>query len=549
MKKLREKSEDELNREELQLVINRLAELEGNSPNKLKLIEHIEALRAEKEALVEKKGKRLAERLGTKWYNEGENSTRYFMRLLNRASPDKFETILNENGEEENCEEKIEEAIVEYYKRLYENYDKTNINHQNAGDFFNHIQPISDAAKDEILRPITDQDLKDTLSTCKDSAPGPDGIPYSYLKALWADLGGLIIDSWRYSQATGKLAPSHKSSFLKLIPKMGKDLKMLTNWRPITLSNCDHKLITKTYARRMSEKVAVRIKERQTAYIKGRIINDNIRSIAMSLDISNMEKEIDGLLVSLDAKKAFDSVEHGYIEECLKRFGLEDFVPIFKILYNELKSDILVNGKIISGYRICRGVKQGDALSCILFIMCMEPLLRNVEENPMIESLHSRELNSELPKVYAYADDVNGIIRNHPDSVQALFVEYEKLTRLSGLELNADKTEIMRIKAEQPEDPIMFKIKYLTKSYEVKTQAKTKINGILFQQNRSRMLEDNVEAVTRKIDKIFKSWSRRSLSVLGKVLIVKTFGIAQVIYLMQSIILTNDHLKKKCAAV
>ena len=125
----------------------------------------------------------------------------------------------------------------------------------------------------------------------------------------------------------------------------------------------------------MSEKVAVRIKERQTAYIKGRIINDNIRSIAMSLDISNMEKEIDGLLVSLDAKKAFDSVEHGYIEECLKRFGLEDFVPIFKILYNELKSDILVNGKIISGYRICRGVKQGDALSCILFIMCMEPLL------------------------------------------------------------------------------------------------------------------------------------------------------------------------------
>ena len=524
--------------------------LGGASNGKNSLIEHIEELRAKKDVLIDRKGKRLAEKLGTKWYNEGEKSTRYFLRLLNRPAPDKFESIIKENGEEEKEEQKIEEAIVNFYKDLYEKVEGNSNSNDlaNAGNFFDNIEPVSDEAREAILGPITEGELWATLGSCDDSAPGPDGIPYSFIRELWPHMGKLILEAWTYSQATGKLSTSHRCSFLRLIPKAGKDLKELKNWRPITLSNCDHKLITKAYAKRMSDNVAAKIKERQTAYLKGRLINDNIRSIMMTMDIANVEKEIDGLLVSLDAKKAFDSVSHEYIQECLKRFGLEDFVPIFKILYNELKSDILVNGKVIKGFNIKRGVKQGDALSCILFIMCMEPLLRNIERNERIEPLKSRELNVELPKVYAYADDVNGIIKNSPESLQALFEEYERLTQVSGLELNADKTEIMRINADQQEI-MSYRVKYLESEYEIKTQLKTKINGILFQQNRRLMLEDNVDNVVRKIDKIFKTWSRRNLSILGKILIVKTFGISQVIFLMQSLVLANDHFKRINAIV
>ena len=106
-------------------------------------------------------------------------------------------------------------------------------------------------------------------------------------------------------------------SFLKLIPKIEKDLKKLINWRSITLSNCDHKLITKIYAQRLSSAMAACVKENQTAYVKGRMINDNIRSILSSIEVANSEREIDALIVSLDAEKAFDSVSHQYIEKCL----------------------------------------------------------------------------------------------------------------------------------------------------------------------------------------------------------------------------------------
>ena len=74
-------------------------------------------------------------------------------------------------------------------------------------------------------------------------------------------------------------------------------MKKLTNWRPITLSNCDHKLITKVYATRMAEKVGTVIKGRQTAYLKGRLINDNIRAINASIHLANLpEENIDALL-------------------------------------------------------------------------------------------------------------------------------------------------------------------------------------------------------------------------------------------------------------
>ena len=70
--------------EELEIAIDALAS--GSHPeNRLNsLVEHVESLWHRKELLIEEKGERIAEKLGTKWYNEGEKSTKYFLRLLQR---------------------------------------------------------------------------------------------------------------------------------------------------------------------------------------------------------------------------------------------------------------------------------------------------------------------------------------------------------------------------------------------------------------------------------------------------------------------------------
>ena len=539
-RKRKEANEEDAVNEELEIAIEALARGSCPTGREGSLIEHVESLRRRKELLIEEKGERLAEKLGTKWYNEGEKSTKYFLRLLQRNMPDDFTVIAGVDGDIAEPE-LIEREIVRFYKSLYENYDKDAVEVlREDDDFFSELDSLSNDAETQIIEPLTLPELTKTLQDSRDSAPGPDGIPYSILGLLWYSYGPILCEAWNLSLTTGKLPPSHKVSYLKLIPKAGKNLKELGNWRPITLSNCDHKVITKTYANRMSKHIAPLIKDRQTAYLKGRLINDNIRSMLATINITNLEEHARGLMVSLDAKKAFDSVEHSYIERCLKELGCERFIKIFRILYSDLTTDIMINGKIVKGFRILRGVKQGDSLSCIIFIICMEPMLRNIEKNPNITAITSNQLG-QLPKAYAYADDVNCTICDNQESLQAVFLEYEKLSTRSGLVLNADKTEIMTLGSDQPRQ---LEFAYLGNQYSLLSKDKIKVNGIILQRNYNEMVDENVQAARSRMDKIFKSWSRRSLTTLGKILIVKTFGISQFIYLMQCVVLSASHYKE-----
>jgi hypothetical protein len=185
----------------------------------------------------------------------------------------------------------------------------------------------------------------------------------------------------------------------------------------------------------------------QTAYVPGGSVMDNIRS---NFYIKNLcqSKKIDGLLISLDAKKAFDSVSHDYIRETLKAYGFGDkFIKYLNTLYNGLSVNVLVNGFFSEKINIERGVKQGDALSCLLFILCMDPLIRNLNENKKIEPITFKsKITTTVVKHKAsgYADDIAIVCKNTLGSVKEVFFEYERLTRKSGLELNADKTEILR---------------------------------------------------------------------------------------------------------
>ena len=544
----KEKTDEEGVSESLNRLIERLATIDQNETDeKEELLVLIEALRNRKEVLIDEKGRRLADRLATKWFNEGEKSNKYFLRLLNRQAPDKLDTLIKEDGTEINDLEEINKAVVAFYKELYENYDDSLIERDsNDSTFFDNLERCSHNDDLNVSAPVTLGELAAVLKTCQDSAPGPDGIMYSYIRFLWSTFGPLLLNSWLYSLRTGNLAPSHKLSFLRLIPKAGKDPKKLTNWRPITLSNCDHKLITKLYSIRLSAAAGKLIKDRQTAYIKGRLINDNLRTLLAAIEVANEETDIDGLLISLDAKKAFDSVDHQYIRECLSKFGFDSFVPIFNTLYRGLHSDIVVNSGIHRGYKINRGVKQGDALSCIIFIMCMEPLLRNIEANPTIESLHSRQLDADLPKALAYADDVSTITLNNQASLQGVFSEYERLTKVSGLQLNADKTDFLKVLSTnvQAANNIPLQFNYLNKQHACAPKQEIKINGVLLQMDRNRMRAANVDHVLARIEAHLWSWSKRGLSTLGKILVLKTFGISQIIYLMQTMCLLPVDFKR-----
>ena len=518
---------------------------DGTTQERLLLLRHkLEDLRMLKRRLIDKIGTRLQLRTARHWYIEGELSNKYFFNLLNKRSNDETNVIINEAGTEVRDPAGIETEIRNFYKNLYESVpEEINVD----PNFFRNVSPVDQAAADDVTRRITIQDLEATLATCADSSPGPDGIPYSYLKHFWADFGVVLVNAWHYSLGIGELPPSHQKSYLRLIPKAGKDSRVISNLRPITLSNTDHKLITKTYSRKMTAVIAEKIGGEQTAYIPGRLINDNVRAMLMTLDLANVDERIDGVIVSLDAKKAFDSVDHRYIRKCLEAFGLVSFIPIFNTLYKSLNSDIIINGKAVDGYSILKGVKQGDALSCILFIMCMEPLIRNLNENRVIERISSQALSPvTIPKSYGYADDVTIVAKRSNEGVQAIFSEYETFSKASGLVLNANKTEILCFNKPRLTNH-EFRVTYQGSNFRLKAQDQVKINGILLVQDPGRREEANVMKVYDSMERQLKSWSQRNLTLLGRILIIKTFAMSQAIFLLQSMSISDISIKKLMA--
>ena len=534
--------DDEANlNKDINLVIDELSSDSSLSADRKRLLMHkLDDLRMLKRRLVDKIGARLEQKTQRKWYNEGELSNKYFFNLLNRRSNEDIKVIVGNDGNEISDETLIAAEIKHFYKDLYEKVpDEIEID----DDLFRNVESLDPQAADEAARMITITELEETLRSCSDSAPGPDGIPYSYLKHFWQHIGEKILNSWAYSIATSQLPPSHKVSYLKLIPKAGKDIRLINNLRPITLSNTDHKLITKTYAKKLTAVVAGKICEEQTAYIPNRLINDNIRSMLMTIDLANLDQAVDGILISLDAKKAFDSVDHRYIRKCLEAFGLINFIPIFDTLYRGLSSDIILNGKVMKGYQILKGVKQGDALSCILFIICMEPLLRNLNDNDVIERLSSPHLDVVIPKSYGYADDVTVVTKNSERCVQEVFREYEKFSKASGLILNAEKTEILGFNHRRIVNDA-YQVVYRGNRFEIRSVSRIKVNGIILLQDTDQREEENVVKVLGAIERLLRSWSTRRLTLLGKILIIKTYAMSQAIYLMQTMSLSSNNLKK-----
>lgn len=127
---------------------------------------------------------------------------------------------------------------------------------------------------------------------------------------------------------------------ITLIPKPKKDLLLIDNWRPISLLNCDYKIIATIFAKRLKSVLKDIINETQSGFLKNRHISNNIRLVLDLLDYSELVRD-DSYILFLDFYKAFDSIEHGFIFKTLVKFGFGAmFTKAIKTLYAHGNSSI-----------------------------------------------------------------------------------------------------------------------------------------------------------------------------------------------------------------
>ena len=141
----------------------------------------------------------------------------------------------------------------------------------------------------------------------------------------------------------GSLPPSVTQASISLIPKKNKDPAECSSWKPIRLLNSDIKLLAKTLASRLDACLPNIISGDQTGFIRGRQLSSNIRRL-LNIIMSKSSTQEAEMVISMDAEKAFDRVEWGYLFSALDKFGFgQRYISWIQLLYRAPTASVTTN--------------------------------------------------------------------------------------------------------------------------------------------------------------------------------------------------------------
>jgi hypothetical protein len=259
------------------------------------------------------------------------------------------------------------------------------------------------------------------------------------------------------------------------------------------------------------------INQDQSAYLKGRYIGENIRTITDIIDYCK-SKRLSAILLLIDFEKAFDTVNWQFLEQVLKKFNFgEIFRKWVKILYTDVKSYIVNNGHFSDYFQILRGVRQGCPLSAYLFLLIVEMLAVNIRNSQNIKGI---KLRTKEIKICQLADDTTLILENEESilHVKNMLNDFEKI---SGLKTNMDKTQAFMIGKH-----MRFKDDYGLKWND----GPIHILGLYICQTEKESVKYNFEPNITKMKSIFNLWKQRNLSLKGKITIINSLAASLIVY-------------------
>lgn len=161
-----------------------------------------------------------------------------------------------------------------------------------------------------------------------------------------------------------------------LLPKK-EDATQVGDFQPISLVHSFAKLVTKIMATRLAPKLDSMITTNQSAFIKGRRIHDNFMMVQnMARTLHRRRKT--AMMLKLDITKAFDNVSWAFLLEVLTYlgFGWRWHTLICNLLHTSTSSTrVILNEEPSEWIRHNRGLRQGDPLSPMLFVIVMDVLV------------------------------------------------------------------------------------------------------------------------------------------------------------------------------
>jgi hypothetical protein len=161
--------------------------------------------------------------------------------------------------------------------------------------------------------------------------------------------------------------------FITLVPKVNKPFTV-NEFKPISLINYIVKIITKLLGDRLQSVIIPLIHHNQYGFIKTRTIQDRIAWTFEYIHQCQQSKR-ETTILKLDFTKAFDTIEHSTILQMMEQLGFNNqWIQWTTSILQSATISVLLNGVSSKSLNYKRGVRQGDPMSHLLFVLAAELL-------------------------------------------------------------------------------------------------------------------------------------------------------------------------------
>jgi len=347
-------------------------------------------------------------------------------------------------------------------------------------------------------------------------APGPDGLTSAFYKSSWSFLGQEVVEAVLHFFRHSFMPSSTNSSILTLVPKF-PGASLISEYRPVSCLNTLYKVVARLLVRRLKLILPSLIVTNQTTFVKDRLIVENTTLAGELVNGYHRRQGPKRITIKVDIAKAFDTISWEFLFNCLHGLHLPPLlIDWLKACVCSTNFTVGYNGMVHGYFKGSRGLRQGDPLSPYLFVIAMNVLsvMLNRAASELKVKYHQRCSSSRLTHL-CFADDLLIFIDGSIDSVQNVLQVLKEFELRSGLAVSVQKSSFFASGLSQQE---MDTIKASTGMP----------NGILPVRYlgvplcTKKLTLANCEILIQQVKAKFNSWTVKTLSFAGRLLLIKT---------------------------
>ena len=187
-------------------------------------------------------------------------------------------------------------------------------------------------------------------------------------------------------------------------------------------------------------------------YMKRIIHQDQVGFIPRMQRFLNIHKSINVIhinklknkncaIISVDARKAFDKIQHPFMIKTLQKVGTEGtYLNIIKAIYGKPTANIILNNEKLKPCPLRSGTWQGCPLSPLLFNIALEVLAIAIKEKKKKRKRKGFQIEKEQVKLSLFADDIILYIENLKDTTRKVLELNDEFGKVARYKINIQKS-------------------------------------------------------------------------------------------------------------